>query len=758
MASMKNKKRALKFLLIGTFFVSVFFCIGTYSNAVFAQDSQSAAAIAAIQAGDNTPEDDGAFTVAIKYLLYSVLWLLTGLVQVAASVFAWATKPEYISGPTGLLNLSAVYELWKFIRDFFNLTFIFLLLFSAFATVFQIEKFSIKKNFLKIILAAIAINFSFPLTRIIIDLGNVPMYFFAKGLVQASGAGGNALSSIPSLFFQSSGMSSMLLLPNPAKTGTLMPLLSAVIFTFIFMITLFTLAILFVIRLLKLVVLLIFSPIGVAASIIPGLEKYGKDWWSQLLQTVFFGPAAMLMVVIALRFTLELNGGAANTGTTFSQGLGGSTQTSSAASQSSIISQGLFFIPIIFMWMAMHMGSKFSINGANEVIKRADKAVAWGKKQATFGKGSWTRKGVAAAPGAARVRGIGAGIKDKFNDKVGTPLKNKREEEEARGKAMAKGLLTREKGSYAKAIEKADADLRDKRAREQEKKWKDDGKTTSEILKELNDDDNYKKDKDGKLIPKATALAAANYLANEKDALKKAKDLEKVMATATAAGKKDLYDKALQSATKDALELNPEQMQKIIDNEVRRRGNEYKPDPKLSERENAKARSELRADARKTVEKSFSARTKKEGKFSHYLDYKVEKNRNVAGVSATDATAMKAIREDTYKNEKVLNMSAKDMAKQESLLKSGDFKVFAKEQGKFTDKYLNSVTKFALEDGNVELESHINEIRSGGSISTVDEDEVSLTEASPREQQQSRKEAMDARAAAARANKARPKN
>lgn len=630
MVSMKNKKGVAQFLFISLFFASIVLGVSGFADAVLAQSvgseaATNAAAVAGVRGGDNVLEDDGVFTTGAKYLLYAILWVLTGLVQVAASVFAWATKPEYISGATGLLNLDSVYNLWKFVRDFFNLFFIFLLLFSAFATVFQIEQFGIKKNFFKIIFAAIAINFSFPLTRIIIDLGNVPMYFFAEGLVKSTAGDGNALYSIPSAFFQSSRMGDILTLPDPGRNGTLIPLLSAVIFTFIFMITLFTLAILFVVRLLKLVILLIFSPLGVAASLVPGLGKLGKDWWSNLFQTVFFGPAAMLMIVIALRFTLELNGGAANTGTTFTQGLGGTAQTANATSQSSIIAQGVFFIPIILMWMAMHLGNKFGIEGSKAVIGRADKVAAWGKKQAMFGKGSWTRAGVGVLPGAARVRGIGAGIKGKYGDKVSQPLKDRREAEEARGKAFAKGLLSTEKGSLKKEQEKARLQLLDKQAREQEKKWKDDGKTISEIAKVL--DDKKNKDKDGNIIANAETLAAAKFLSNEKEGIKDANVLAGALAVANASKNKDLYDKVLSSATDDALDMTPDQIKAVRDGY---KAKNYKASERKTGESDVDYADRLKKEEKKfddALDGKFRSKYKKEGKMKVLIDYEIEMNR-----------------------------------------------------------------------------------------------------------------------------------
>ncbi len=374
------------FVWVFIFFSGLFFFVGV--DPVYAQEqAPSAATSAGIESAlINGEPTSNIFVEGIKWVLYMLIVFFSGLVNVAATVFAWATEPGYISGPTGLLNLEVVYSLWKFIRDFFNLAFIFLLLFSAFGTIFQLHQFNLKKNFFAIIAAAILINFSFPLTRIVIDFGNVPMYFFRDAI---AGTGeGNSVVDVPLSFFKQSALSDIMF-PAERKAASVFSLITGVVFSFMFMITLFALSVLFILRLIKLVILLIFSPLGVAASIVPGLEKYGKEWWSALLSTVFFGPAAMLMLVIALRFMIELNGSA------FSQGSGLSTEaganSASAARQNSIVAQGVFFIPIILMWMAMSVGNKFGIEGAGMVMKQADKVLNWGKgaakKSAYYGSG-----------------------------------------------------------------------------------------------------------------------------------------------------------------------------------------------------------------------------------------------------------------------------------------------------------------------------------------------------------------------------------
>lgn len=132
---------------------------------------------------------------AFQYLLYGVFLFVGLFTSVATTMFAYAVDPQFISGPTGLLNLQAVYQMWKFVRDFINIFFILGLLFIAFAFVFQIDSYANSKTIIKLILAALLVNFSFPIARVIIDSANVPMYFFLQMIL---GDGGDASTTLAS--------------------------------------------------------------------------------------------------------------------------------------------------------------------------------------------------------------------------------------------------------------------------------------------------------------------------------------------------------------------------------------------------------------------------------------------------------------------------------------------------------------------------------------------------------------------------------
>ena len=117
-----------------------------------------------------------------------------------------------------------------------------------------------------------------------------------------------------------------------------------------------------------LLVLVIFSPVGFAGSAIPWLQKYSKDWWDNFLKYAFFGPAAMLIILVAIEFLeiFRLNGGSTNESlmSTYS-----STMTSTESESSLLTSLAVSVVPVVLLWMAIMVGQKMGIAMADTARK-----------------------------------------------------------------------------------------------------------------------------------------------------------------------------------------------------------------------------------------------------------------------------------------------------------------------------------------------------------------------------------------------------
>lgn len=352
----KNKYTPLLLLLFAVVIVSC-------PREVYAIDAVNAAA-------------SGVFESVFKGLIYGFFVVCGWLTGVAMTLLDWAITPGFYSGNTGFLNKESVYNTWKFIRDFFNLFFILVLLYIAFTVVFQIQK-NFKQALLSLVLAALFVNFSFPISRVLIDATNVPMYFFANQITNKGD-----ISSGLGAIFEASQIKGILIYGDGTRVTdtsvigdssvTVSRLLTATIFLFIFSITLLVLAVLFIIRLIALVVLVIFSSVGFAAAVIPGMKSYSDMWWDSFWKYALFGPAAMLMLLVSTRFFVEIGHD-----TTYSSLKQVGQQLSSVNEAGFISSMAMFSIPIVMLWMTIGLGQKFSIAGAASISGKGEKFAKW---------------------------------------------------------------------------------------------------------------------------------------------------------------------------------------------------------------------------------------------------------------------------------------------------------------------------------------------------------------------------------------------
>lgn len=301
----------------------------------------------------------------LNCILLYVLGFLGSLLVVSATLFTWMIKPENI---TAVINNETIYQTWTIVRDVLNISFIMFLLFSAFATVFQIDKYSYKKTLLTIVIMALLVNFSFPIARFIIDVSNMMMYYFIDALkVSNRSADGNWFVSL------TSGSNLDIILNT--KSDDTSYLIGAVIFVFILAVTLLTIALLFVIRTIALAILIIFSSLAFIGAAIPPLSSYANDWWKKLFSYAFFGPIMIFMLYIATSMIGKMDS------------LSKANMIKIAGQQTSqpglIAAYSFFAIPIIILWMGLGIAQSMSIHGAGAVVGKAQGFMGWVGKNLT---------------------------------------------------------------------------------------------------------------------------------------------------------------------------------------------------------------------------------------------------------------------------------------------------------------------------------------------------------------------------------------
>lgn len=306
----------------------------------------------------------GPVVAVFQLLLVGVLKIMSWMLGLAVIIFDYIIKSKNVES---IMSNTGIYQSWAMVRDFLNLGFILVLLYIAFCVIFQIGSYSDswKKMLLMMVIMALLVNFSFPICRVIIDFSNVAFYYLVN--IGFPGKSGDAIFT---QITKDVGFGDIL--GNVGTDPSVAKLIAMIIFTFILAITLLVIAILFVVRMVAIGILIIFSPIGFAGAAFPFSKKYASQWWDNLFKYAFFAPIMMFMILIASKImeVMSINeklsvvdSAKKNLGTDLDPNMFGS--------------MAFFAIPIVILWFGMHMAQTMSIAGASAVTGAADKAAKW---------------------------------------------------------------------------------------------------------------------------------------------------------------------------------------------------------------------------------------------------------------------------------------------------------------------------------------------------------------------------------------------
>lgn len=209
----------------------------------------------------------------------------------------------------------AMQAAWTVSRDAANVFFIFILLYIAIGTILQLNGIDAKKMVVKVIIIALLINFSWVLTGVVIDSGNVIAFQFYKAL--RDGDTSQSLvqeKSISAKFVKvlapqsnfaeptqeerdSNGASA----PSTGFTGVILRAIGQSVLIVIAAFVFFSAAILFMIRMVVLIFLMVISPFAFLAYAFPTQEGQYTKWMKTLISQTFFAPAYLFLIYLVVR-------------------------------------------------------------------------------------------------------------------------------------------------------------------------------------------------------------------------------------------------------------------------------------------------------------------------------------------------------------------------------------------------------------------------------------------------------------------------
>lgn len=301
-------------------------------------------------------------------LLSSALGAAFGaIIALEASAVQWLLDPStwgpaFTKNPTILLA-------WRVLRDFANLGFVLAILVIAIGFILRLQTYGSQKTLIRLIFAAILVNFSLLIAGIFIDAATMTTTFFLQplqgqaiksSLVAATGI--TAIMNVPGFGTADAEMSR-------ALAWSLGKTLMLPLFAIILIAALGALMIMLLIRVAHLWILLILSPLAWFAWIFPQFEKSWKSWWDDFLKWTFFAP----IVTFFLAFSIKIISNPAITasdpivkGTSMlSATFQGSSATPFNESLAAFIARFAIAVALIILSMerAQKMGIGFAKNG-----------------------------------------------------------------------------------------------------------------------------------------------------------------------------------------------------------------------------------------------------------------------------------------------------------------------------------------------------------------------------------------------------------
>jgi hypothetical protein len=261
----------------------------------------------------------------LAYFLGVIIIAFVGIIN-------WLVNPD-TWGPVFTQN-EVIINAWRVVRDFVNLGFVLAIVVIAIGFILRLQTYGSQKTLVRLIAAAILVNFSLTIAGVFIDASTIVTRFLLTGarltpddqgflhvgdrLYEATGAHqlfspreGNPVPLIGAKLLYT-GIGAVVgligtvlgwqrvLTDVEQATNILANTLVVSIFGVVLIATLAALIIMLVLRIAHLWVLLVLSPLAWFSWIFPQFEDNWQRWWKEFLRWTFFAPIVIFFLVLAM--------------------------------------------------------------------------------------------------------------------------------------------------------------------------------------------------------------------------------------------------------------------------------------------------------------------------------------------------------------------------------------------------------------------------------------------------------------------------
>ncbi len=218
-----------------------------------------------------------------------------------------------------------IYLVWKNLRDLANVLFllIFMIIVLANTLSINVQTYTIKKMIPKLVAAAILVQFSFIISAVIIDVGNILGDGIGDLIKSVANTPGGTNDKAIDGFFQNSAAAITAVVGGGLIVGsaiatsgaTVGVAIGAIILVgitafFAFLSILLTL----VLRKMIIIILIIVSPLAFAAMVLPSTDKFFKIWLETFIKVIMMYPIIVFMFGAATVLQKAVSGGEGGVG------------------------------------------------------------------------------------------------------------------------------------------------------------------------------------------------------------------------------------------------------------------------------------------------------------------------------------------------------------------------------------------------------------------------------------------------------------
>jgi hypothetical protein len=190
-----------------------------------------------------------------------------------------------VAGYNGFIDSPAVTVGWVMIRDLTNMFFVVVLLMIAFGTILGLDHYEWKHMLVKLVTAAVLVNFSRLICGLIIDVAQIVMVTFLNGI--AATASGNLVNmfQVDKIFKLGNGENF-----TGDTPSIFLASVAAIMFSVTMLITMVAFLFIIVARMAMLWVLIVVSPFAFVLNVLHQTEHFAGEWWGKFNSNVVSGP------------------------------------------------------------------------------------------------------------------------------------------------------------------------------------------------------------------------------------------------------------------------------------------------------------------------------------------------------------------------------------------------------------------------------------------------------------------------------------